>query len=346
MALYALDDVGDAIEATKRFLRPVERVRWLRLAVVMFFVSGGGLGLQFPGVPNTGGDIDVGDGPGPGPRPAADLPAGVDLTPELTPALVTLAVGAVAVVVALALGYAFVSAVMEFVFVESLRNEEVRLRAYVAANLRPGLRLFAFRFVVTVLSAGVIGGVLLGVGSVLGGWPPTGWGVATALGVLAVAVPAFLLAAVVVGNLLGFTTVFVVPVMLIEDRGVIPAWRRLWPTLVTQWKQFLVYAVVGFLLGIGVGLVGSFVVAVAALALAVPFVVVGGGVVLLAGLGPASGAVLLVLGILYVLLVVVVWLVVQVPLQTFLRYYALFVLGDAEPEFDAVPDARAAVRTA
>jgi hypothetical protein len=92
--------------------------------------------------------------------------------------------------------------------------------------------------------------------------------------------------------------------------------------------------------------VGSFVVAVAALALAVPFVVVGGGVVLLAGLGPASGAVLLVLGILYVLLVVVVWLVVQVPLQTFLRYYALFVLGDAEPEFDAVPDARAAVRTA
>jgi len=35
---------------------------------------------------------------------------------------------------------------------------------------------------------------------------------------------------------------------------------------------------------------------------------------------------------------------VQVPVQAYLRYYALLVLGDVEPEFDLVPDQRAAVR--
>jgi hypothetical protein len=32
-----------------------------------------------------------------------------------------------------------------------------------------------------------------------------------------------------------------------------------------------------------------------------------------------------------------------VPLQTFLRYYALLVLGDVAPEFDVIPDTRAAI---
>jgi hypothetical protein len=35
---------------------------------------------------------------------------------------------------------------------------------------------------------------------------------------------------------------------------------------------------------------------------------------------------------------------VQVPVQTYLRYYALLVLGDVESSFDIVPDRRAAVR--
>jgi hypothetical protein len=35
---------------------------------------------------------------------------------------------------------------------------------------------------------------------------------------------------------------------------------------------------------------------------------------------------------------------VQVPVHTYLRYYALLVLGDVEPDLDLVPDQRAAIR--
>ncbi|MFC7193547.1 hypothetical protein ACFQL4_01035 [Halosimplex aquaticum] len=60
MSLAALNDIDDAIEATKRFLTPFDRVRWFRLAVVMFFV--GGVGFSFPGFPGGfGGDTDPGE---------------------------------------------------------------------------------------------------------------------------------------------------------------------------------------------------------------------------------------------------------------------------------------------
>ncbi|MFB6087960.1 MAG: hypothetical protein ABEJ85_05515 [Haloarculaceae archaeon] len=341
MALYALDDIDDAIDATRRFLLPLDRVRWARLAVVMFFVTLGGVSIQIPYAPVGG------FGPGAGtdaPEMRPDVSPDVDITPELTPELVALILGVLALLLVLAVGYWFVSAVMEFVFVASLRAEEVRLATFARENLGRGLRLFAFRLAVWLLTVGGVAATVLGTGAAMGGWPPTAWSGGTLLGVALVAVPLALVAVLVVGNLLGFTRVFVVPIMLAEDRGVLDAWRRLWPTLVGQWKQFLVYAVAGFLLSIGVAIATGILIVAAAIALAIPFVVVAAIAVLSAGLGGIGGLVVLVLAVMYVLLVLVVALVVQVPFQTFLRYYALLVLGDANEDFDVVPDARAAVR--
>jgi hypothetical protein len=76
----------------------------------------------------------------------------------------------------------------------------------------------------------------------------------------------------------------------------------------------------------------------------IPFAVVGIPLVFVLGLGGVGGLVALVLGLMYVVVVFVVTLLVRVPFQTFLRYYALFVLGDTNPDFDVIPDARAAVR--
>ena len=152
-----------------------------------------------------------------------------------------------------------------------------------------------------------------------------------AAGVL-VAVLAFSIVAVVNGLVLWFTRMFVVPVMLLEERGVLSAWRRFWPTLTGEPAEYAVYAVVGFLLGIVVGIPATIVTVLAVAALAIPFAVVG-----------TPLALLFVLAFVAVAFVAV--LLVKVPVQVFLRYYALFVLGDTNPAFDAVPDARAAVRT-
>ncbi|WP_436908045.1 DUF7544 domain-containing protein [Halosimplex marinum] len=338
MSLVALDDITDAISATKRFLAPVDRVRWFRLAVVMFFV--GGAGLTFPGAPTTnfGGDTDT-------PEPGPGAP---DITPELTPELVALILGIVAVGVVAFLLYSVVGATMEFAFVAALRDEEVRLRRSVRRYWRRGLRLFGFRLTVWVASIAAAAAILLGVGAALGGWPPTAWSDGTILAVVFLAIPVLGVGALVLGVLLGFTTVFVVPVMLAEDRGVLSAWRRFWGTLTDEPLEFLAYLLLSFLLGIGVSMAVGFLLVLLLIALAIPFLVVGaplGFALAMAGGGTAAGAVILVLVLLYGLLVFVGGLLIQVPFQTFLRYYALFVLGDVEPDFDVIPTARAAVRT-
>jgi len=341
MSLAALDDITDAVEATKRFLTPVDRVRWFRLAVVMFFV--GGAGLSAPGAPTTGfgGGTDA-------PDPAPGAPAGPDVTPQVTPELVALILGIAAVGLVAFLLYSVVGATMEFAFVAALRDEEVRLRRSVGRYWRRGLRLFAFRLSVWVVGIAAAAAILLGAGAALGGWPPTVWSDGTILTVVVLAIPVLGLGALILGTLLGFTTVFVVPVMLAEDRGVLSAWRRFWGTLTDEPLEFLGYLVLSFLLGIGVSIAVGFLLVLLLIALAVPFLVVGaplGFALAAAGGGTAAAGAIIVLVLLYGILVFVGALLIQVPFQTFLRYYALFVLGDAEPDFDVIPDARAAVRT-
>jgi len=341
MSLSALDSVGDAIEATKRFLTPFDRARWFRLAVVMFFV--GGAGLSLPQVPPGG----FGDGTG-GPSTDPGAGGGVDpgtVTPELTTALLVFLVVFALLVVTIALLWQVAGATMEFVFVESLGREEVKLRTYFLDHWRRGVRLFVFRVGVQFLTVATVGGVVLALAVALGGWPPTGWGAGTAITLALVGIPVVLVAVFVLGNVLGFTTVFVVPVMLREERGVIGAWRRFWPTLVGNWKEYLAYVFVAFLLGIGVGFATGFLTLLAALVFGIPFAVVAIPVALVFGLGSLGGLVALVLGLAFVVLVFVATLLIGVPFGTFQRYYALFVLGDTNPEFDVIPDARAAVRT-
>ena len=338
MSLAALNDIDDAIEATKRFLTPVDRVRWFRLAVVMFFV--GGAGFSFPSPPTGGFSTDTGGPPGE-PGPGGPTP---DITPQITPELLILIAGVLLVGLVLFLAFSILGATMEFVFVGSLREEEVRLRRNVKRHWRKGVRLFVFRFGTWLLTAGVVLAGLLGIGVAIAGWPPTEWTTGTMFAVFLLAALVFVVLAIVVGTFLGFTTLFVVPVMLREDRGVIGAWRRFWPTLVGGWKEFLAFLVINFLLAIAVSIAVGFLSLLLAVALAVPFLIVGVPLGLVLGISGAGGLVVLVLVVLYVILILIGVLLIQVPFQTFLRYYALLVLGDVNPEFDVVPDARAAVR--
>jgi hypothetical protein len=156
------------------------------------------------------------------------------------------------------------------------------------------------------------------------------WDPAQALAFVALMLPVFALVVFVSGLLLGFTTVFVVPIMLLEDRGVLSAWARFWPTLRANLGEYAVYAVLGFLLTIVVGLATGIIVSVAAVVVLIPFAILGG--LVFVGAGGAFSTPVLATAL------------VAVPFQTFLRYYALFVLGDTNEAFDAIPDVRTRVR--
>ena len=340
MALHAVDDLEDALSATRAFLFPFDAGRWLRLAIVAFFVGGVGSaptsGFQFGG--GGGGSVDTG---------------GVGTTPpEITGELLSLVLLVAGVLVAIGLVVGFVGSVMEFVLVASLRDEEVHVRRYFREHWRAGARLFGFRLALTLLAAALVAVPILALVFGTGG-PAAVGGPGEVFGLLLLLLPLALVAGIAFSLVNGFTTFFVVPVMLLEGDGVLASWRRFYGTLRAEWKEYLVFVVVTFVLSLVVATAVGIVVGIAAFLVVVPFVLLGLGGFLAAGalgsggIGAASLPVLLavgLLGLLAFLLVVFVAAVVQVPVVTYFRYYALLVLGDTDEALDLVPERRRAIR--
>jgi hypothetical protein len=333
MTLHAIDDVSDAFSATAAFLFPFDLRRWAKLAVVALF-AGGGLSLptfqaEVPGSVDrpSGGDV------------SGVAPDATGLPPDAVPIVVAI----VAAVVLVGVAYSVVGAIMEFVLVESLRTEAVAIRRHWGRRWRQGLRLFGFRIAiglpVLALVAGWIG--LLAAPILLEGVDPL-VPVAT---LLLFGLPAVLLAGLAYALVASLTTVFVVPIMIDTDGGVLDGWRRLWGSIKTHPKQYLAYVAVGFALTVAGGLFASIAVGVAAVVLLIPLAVLAVPVLLV--LSPSSTLALVILGVagaLFALSILALWLFVRVPVVTYLRYYALLVLGDVETSLDLVPDRRAEIR--
>ncbi|WP_449271963.1 DUF7544 domain-containing protein [Halorubrum californiense] len=142
----------------------------------------------------------------------------------------------------------------------------------------------------------------------------------------------------------GFTTAFVVPLMVQSDSGVLAAWRRLWPSIRSSWKQYLAYVAVAFLLTAATGVIVSVVVGIVAVVLLIPILVAAAVVHVTVSLASPIGlAVLIALAVLFLVALLVVGTLSQVPVVTSLRYYALLVLGDIEESFDVLTDRRPSV---
>jgi hypothetical protein len=337
MSLHAVDDLEEAFEATKAFLLPFQWGRWLRLAIVAFFVAGASGSFPTTGTNFSfdGGTVDGGDVTFP-----ADLgPVTIADSGELL-ALVLAVVG---VIVALALLLGFVGSVMEFVLIRSLREEEVHVRRYFGDHWGAGLRLFGFRLGIGLLAFALVVGPVLALLFATGG-PAAIDGPGAVFGLVLLAVPLALVFGTLFVLIDGFTTFFVVPVMLVENRAVLSAWRRFWGVLRAEWKEYLVFVVLTAVLTLVAGTAVGFVVGIVGLVLVGPVVVAG-----IAGAitgSPVVLAVVAVIGAGAVLAVLFVAAFVRVPVVTYFRYYALLVLGDTESDLDAIPERRGRIRAA
>ncbi|MFB6200464.1 MAG: hypothetical protein ABEI98_00445 [Halorhabdus sp.] len=339
MALYAVDRIDDAVDMTRSFLTPVETGRWGRLVVIVAFLlvgTGGGGASTASNVPTTTGSV------------SGDVPAGTMELPDVSATAIAILVGVFAVLLLLGLLAAAIGAIMEFVFVESLSNDEIHVRRYARRYAGKGLRLFAFRLLLGIVTVVILGAtVLLLFGDVIAAFL-AGDVVAPSAGRLLAGVVLLGPFAVAVGTVValanGFTTEFVVPIMLREGRGVIAGWQRLWPTLREQWTQYGAYVLIAFGLHIVTGIAGSILVGITAVALALPFLLVAVpvGFGLLGGGTVTVGAIVLLgaLVLVYVLVVFIAAAVIYVPITVFHRQFALLVLGDTNSAFDVLTDRR------
>lgn len=326
MSLHAIDDVGDAIDATREFLFPFDLRQWLKLALVTFFLSSG---LNAPSMQFDGSGTPA------EPNGSVELPASL-------PADAATIIAVVAVVaVFFALVFGIIGAIMEFVFIESLRTEQLRIRQYWSDRWRQGLRLFGFRVLIGLpVLALALGWLAVSLAPFFAGVQQPD----VSVGLFVLGLPVLFLVGLVFAVIHSFTTLFVVPLMVQRDSGVLAGWQRLWPSIKREWKQYGAFAVIGFVLAIVVGFITSIAAGLAALVLLIPFAIVGGIVYVAFSFSTAGTALLALLAVLFALIMLVVWALVQVPVVSYLRYYALLVLGDIEAEFDIIPDQREAIR--
>lgn len=317
--MYAIDDLSDAIDVTRNFLTPVTAGKWLRLALVVFFVGGAG-GSGVTNFSTSPGGFDGGTAPADG--------------PPVTDEWILFAVAVIAVVAIVGLVWLAISSLMEFVLVNSLGEGEVHIRRYGKANLNNGLQLFLFQ---VALGLGIL--LLVGLPAV-GSYLVFGFeGVGLALvGLFALLGVGLFIAYSIITTL---TINFVVPIMIMEPRGIIDAWKRFWPTLRTEWKEYVVYYLLAWVLRLVVGFGIGIVTLILFLIVGIPFGILVFVLFLIPVLGWILAALLVFVGILFFVLISAL---VQVPVESYFRYYALLVLGDTDDRFDLIPDQRAAVR--
>jgi len=316
----------EAVRETRWFFTPFDAKKWVAVAVAAVFVgaragytSVTNLALV-PFLPSVSAEsIER----APTSANEAVSPAAVALADSID----FLAVGIVALTVA-----TFLGSVAEFVLIDVLRTGEPRLRRFLMDRFGAGIHLFLFRIVVTASLFGVA--ALVGIGAV-GGFGPVA---------LAVLLPIFAFS-VVASIINGLTTDFVVPVMMVDDCGVLKGWKEFFPVLTENPATFLVYVVGRLLVNLAVAVGFAVSSVVIGVLLGLPVAVTGYAVSLTEGgfdavLASALGvALLVVVVVLYVLLLVaLVALFLQLPVRLFFRSWPLYLLGRVEEEYEILDE--------
>lgn len=339
MSLSALRSVGDALDVTREYLMPISVRRIGILAVIVAFL--GTAGTPAPANPQF---LDPrlwrGFNESPeGTATVSDLDLSVGLVSDAIGALPTWASVLLIVMAALAILYLLVGTLMRFVFVEALTSDRIRVLAPMRDHFGRGLQLIGFRVILwslLVIPLSAAAAVVAGIGPT---WLPSAPVLAGAGGVLAIGLWLIDL----------ITLQFVVPVMIHKRQGIISGWRQFGRTLRDEWIEYVLYAVVRVLIGVAVGILSVIAIAVTLLGIGIVLGTIAGAIVLLGGgigsIGTVATAFLGGVVLVFTLLAIVTFAVVNVPFQTYLWYYALLVLGDTNPEFDLIPDRRSAART-
>ena len=306
------DSLTDAGGLTRRYFAALGALGWLKLGLVLLFIGGLGVSNQVFSLPAESGTLS---------EPS-----------QQRAALVAAAGGLV-----IYLAFRYLAAVLEFVFVESLRSQALSIRHYFGSNLGSGLRLLAFRLGLWLAAVAVV--VVPVAWTVLAGNVTDPADVTTTQGV-AIGVTA-------VAALFGLTTIttltnaFVVPIMLHERRGALSGWRRFVDAMAgnkTGVVGFLLTAwVVGIALWVGLTIIGFLVSFVGIFGLVLAGQAVTG---ISSAFEPLVVAAVIVgfLGYQYVITTLVA------PIRSYVRYLALVVLGDTERQLDLVPAQRAAMQ--
>lgn len=332
MDWHAIDGLGRAYEATRALLLPFSLNNWIVLGIVVFFIGWtSGISGSW-NVPS--GVVTIPDATwAPGVTQPEWRQLEVELSRLLAPLFAAMLVGTV---VAVGLIATVIASIMQFVFVRQLTEREIRIRGYFGESVGPGIRLLLLWIGLGLLLVAVAFAMLLLTIITFGLF----------VLVLIALIPILFLAGIAMWVFVRFTIDFVVPIMLVDEAGVIEAWKRLATEIRVEWKQYGLYAVARFFLDLVAGLLLAIGTTIAFVIIAIPAILVGllvYGIASLVSSTVAAVATAALVGMVLLLAAAIATVFVGVPVHTYLRYYALFVLARTSPEYDMLEAVRGAI---
>ncbi|MGH9789269.1 MAG: DUF7544 domain-containing protein [Candidatus Acidiferrales bacterium] len=338
--LSAVDAVSPAIDHTRSHLfRPFHFAKWARLAVITFLSGevvggggGGGTGFQFPAPPSGGGGSEE-----------LFFLQSSPVEQRLLEFLPWILLGAAALF-ALMLLWIFIHSVFRFILFDAVLNDRWRIREGWSRWTGRGSSFFLWQLgydLAFLVALAVVVGLPVLLALQAGWFKDPGRNVgALVLGVLLLLLLVF--ATVVAGLVIAaLAKDFVVPIMALDDVGVIEGWRRALPLMRGAKLSFAGYLGMKIVLTIAAGILFGILGAIAALVIVVPLVILG---VSLAAAGffsglawtPATIAAAVVLGLIALGLIIYVVSFVSVPSAVFFQSYTLHFFAGRYPRLAAV----------
>lgn len=269
MSWYVIDAVDRAIERTRKCLiEPFDLWKWMKLAIIVFFV-GGGSGFNSGGNGSSYGSSDT---------DFSQVPSGLNEIMNgiqnffASHSMMALLLGAILVIILFALLMSIIGSIMEFVFVESLVSNDVQIRKYFKRYLGKGLSLFVLRFLLGIVSLTIIALAILSFLS-LAGISISGMGNPEAMDYsslwLVLPFMIFLMIAVllVISIIMGIINSFIniaIPVSIYSECSIFSGVSRVLAQFMEDWKQIIIYWLGRLILGIAVGIAVAIVGVIAA----------------------------------------------------------------------------------
>lgn len=341
MTWYGIDAVDKAFSRTKSLLlEPFDFWKWARLALIVFLLNGlsagsGNSGGNYHGdsgdFEQTFSDLGFGEDPG-------DFSVIFDKISSL-PYFNFIVLG-IFILFLIGLFFAYISNLMEFVFVESLVSNEVKILNYSKRFLGHGFRLFIIRILLGLVTLLFLGAAMFPfISRVIEGgsdldWPFILGGIAWLLVVL------FVLALIrsVIGSFLNLA----IPLSIYQKSGILSAFGLVYKNFRQSWKEMLVYWGSRFLLRLGTAVVLLILLLLVLLGLGLVFLLVDGILYFLLSALLTENLVWIGLApVLFVefLFFMGVMLFLNVPVMVFLKYHMLSFLemwcpGAGIPFFD------------
>lgn len=301
-----------ALRHTKQIFWPIKTGQILRLLIISFFI---GAWITSP-IPQDYSYADI---------PYLSALNGTDVITEETGRISMVMTG----ILFILLVYALLSSIFQFIFVDYLSAETLRILPSLKMRIGMGLRLMSFYLSIIL----IIG--LCAVGAIIGIAMPvlienpdnqTMFFVAliyTLTGLLILILPVWVLTII--------TTDFVVPVMMVHLCGIIQGWTILLREFSGRWDEVGIYLLIKISIDLVVGIILGVMLVLVMHLLGFPVMLI------IPGLSTSTGYSLFE-AIIPFLIMAVITLFVMTPVVTFLRYYALVFLELLSETYTLLPE--------